>query len=77
MDFAFTDEQEELRESARAFLEEFSGSEQVRRAAESDLGYDPENVLSARIDMPDHAIAESERTAIVEQTVETCVKSRD
>ena len=42
MDFAFTEEQEELRESARGFLEEFSGSEQVRRAAESELGYDPE-----------------------------------
>jgi alkylation response protein AidB-like acyl-CoA dehydrogenase len=42
MDFAFTEEQEELRESARGFLEEFSGSEQVRVAAESELGYDPE-----------------------------------
>ena len=42
MDFAFTEEQEELRENARGFLEEFSGSEQVRRAAESELGYDPE-----------------------------------
>jgi len=42
MDFAFTEEQEELRESARGFLAEFSGSEQVRHAAESELGYDPE-----------------------------------
>jgi alkylation response protein AidB-like acyl-CoA dehydrogenase len=42
MDFAFTEEQEELRESARGFLAEFSGPEQVRHAAESELGYDPE-----------------------------------
>jgi alkylation response protein AidB-like acyl-CoA dehydrogenase len=42
MDFAFTEEQEELRESAQGFLEEFSGSEQIRRAMESELGYDPE-----------------------------------
>jgi len=42
MDFAFTEEQEELRESARGFLAEYSGSEQVRHAAESELGYDPE-----------------------------------
>ncbi|MBW2724859.1 MAG: acyl-CoA/acyl-ACP dehydrogenase [Deltaproteobacteria bacterium] len=42
MDFAFNEEQEELRSMARAFLEENSGSEQVRKAMESDLGYDPE-----------------------------------
>ena len=42
MDFAFNEEQEELRSMARAFLEENSGSEQIRAAMESELGYDPE-----------------------------------
>jgi alkylation response protein AidB-like acyl-CoA dehydrogenase len=41
MDFAFTPEQEELRETARAFLAEHSSSEQVRRAMESRDGFDP------------------------------------
>ena len=40
MNFAFTEEQLELREMARAFLAEFSGSEQVRSAMESADGYD-------------------------------------
>ncbi|MEM7412755.1 MAG: acyl-CoA dehydrogenase family protein [Myxococcota bacterium] len=40
MRFAFTEEQEELRASARAFLADHSGSEQIRAAMESDLGYD-------------------------------------
>ena len=42
MNFTFTEEQEELRSSARAFLADHSASEQVRRAMESELGYDPE-----------------------------------
>ncbi len=42
MDFRFNEEQEELRASARAFLEEESSSEQVRSASESELGWDPE-----------------------------------
>ena len=42
MDFAFDDEQEELRKQARAFLAEHSSSEQVRRAMQSELGFDPE-----------------------------------
>jgi alkylation response protein AidB-like acyl-CoA dehydrogenase len=42
MDFAFNEEQEELREIARGFLAEFSGSEQVRAAMASELGYEPE-----------------------------------
>lgn len=37
---------------------------------DTDLGYDPENVLTALLVMPEHAIAESERTAILEQTIE-------
>ncbi|HIG00418.1 MAG TPA: acyl-CoA dehydrogenase, partial [Myxococcales bacterium] len=40
MDFRFNEEQEELRASARAFLEEQSGSEQIRTAMETDLGWD-------------------------------------
>ena len=42
MNFRFTEEQEELRESARGFLADHAPPEQVRRAMESDLGYDPE-----------------------------------
>jgi len=41
MNFAFTQEQEELRAMARAFLAERSGSEQVRAAMESEHGHDP------------------------------------
>ena len=41
MNFAFTEEQLELREMARAFLAEHSGSEAVRAAMESELGWDP------------------------------------
>ena len=40
MDFRFTEEQDELREMARAFLAEVSGSEPVRSAMTSELGYD-------------------------------------
>ena len=42
MDFAFTAEQQELRATAREFLAAHSGSEQVRRAMESELGYEPQ-----------------------------------
>jgi alkylation response protein AidB-like acyl-CoA dehydrogenase len=42
MDFQFSEEQEELRSMARSFLEEASGPEQIRKAMESPLGYDPE-----------------------------------
>ncbi len=42
MNFAFNEEQEELRASARSFLADHSSSEHVRRAMESELGYDPE-----------------------------------
>jgi alkylation response protein AidB-like acyl-CoA dehydrogenase len=41
MDFQFNDEQQELRAMARAFLAEHSGSEQIREAMDSDLGYAP------------------------------------
>jgi alkylation response protein AidB-like acyl-CoA dehydrogenase len=42
MDFAFNEEQQELRSIARAFLEEHSAPEAVRQAMESELGYDPQ-----------------------------------
>jgi alkylation response protein AidB-like acyl-CoA dehydrogenase len=41
MRFAFTQEQEELRAQARAFLTEYSTGDAVRRAMESELGWDP------------------------------------
>ncbi len=40
MDFAFNEEQEELRAQARAFLADHSSPEDVRRAMESELGWD-------------------------------------
>src|SRR5262245_50712243 len=42
MHFAFTEEQEALRATARAFLAEHSTSEHVRSAMQSELGYAPE-----------------------------------
>jgi alkylation response protein AidB-like acyl-CoA dehydrogenase len=42
MRFAFTEEQEELRAQARAFLAEHSSSEAVRRAMASEAGFEPE-----------------------------------
>jgi len=41
MDFSFNEEQEYLRETARSFLQEQSGSEALRAAMESEQGYDP------------------------------------
>ncbi len=41
MDFRFTEEQEELRATARAFLAEHAKPEHVRAAMESELGHDP------------------------------------
>ena len=41
MNFAFTEEQEELRATARAFLAEHSTPTHVRAAMESELGHDP------------------------------------
>jgi alkylation response protein AidB-like acyl-CoA dehydrogenase len=42
MRFAFTEEQDELRATARAFLAERSSSERVRAAVESETGFDAE-----------------------------------
>jgi len=41
MDFAFTDEQKMIRDTAAAFLAEVSSSESVRAAMSSEKGYDP------------------------------------
>ena len=41
MNFAFTEEQEELRRSVRRFLEDKSPSAEVRRLMETTEGYDP------------------------------------
>jgi alkylation response protein AidB-like acyl-CoA dehydrogenase len=42
LDFRFNEEQDELRAMARSFLEENSNSEAIRRAMDSELGWDPE-----------------------------------
>ncbi len=42
MQFAFTEEQEQLRGAARSFLEAHSSSEAVRRAMQTDRGFDPD-----------------------------------
>jgi alkylation response protein AidB-like acyl-CoA dehydrogenase len=41
VNFAFSEEQEELRKSVRRFLEDKSSSAEVRRLMETDDGYDP------------------------------------
>ncbi|MEM9513444.1 MAG: acyl-CoA dehydrogenase family protein [Actinomycetota bacterium] len=41
MNFAFTEEQEELRKTVRAFLEAKSSEEAVREQMETEQGYDP------------------------------------
>lgn len=42
MEFAFTEEQEMIRDTAASFLAEVSDSEAVRRAMATEQGYDPE-----------------------------------
>jgi len=61
VDFAFTAEQRELREMARAFLAERSDSQQVRAAMESALGFDPQTWkrIGAELGWPAAAIPES------------------
>jgi len=60
MRFAFTEEQEALRATARAFLAEHSSSEQVRRAMQSELGFAPElwKTISAQMNWPAVCIPE-------------------
>lgn len=61
MDFAFTAEQRELREMARAFLAERSDSQQVRAAMENAPGHDPQTWkrIGAELGWPAAAIPES------------------
>ena len=61
MNFAFTEEQEALRSAARGFLADHSASEQVRRAMESELGYDPEvwKRIASELGWPAVAIPET------------------
>jgi alkylation response protein AidB-like acyl-CoA dehydrogenase len=61
VNFAFTQEQEELRSAARGFLADHSTSEQVRRAMESALGYDPEvwKRIASELGWPAVAIPEA------------------
>ena len=42
MNFAFSEEQEELRRTVRSFLEQKSPSAEVRRLMETTEGYDPD-----------------------------------
>ena len=42
MNFAFTEEQEQLREFVNQFMENYSPESKVRELMETDLGYDPE-----------------------------------
>ena len=42
MEFSFSEEQDELRRTARRFLEVASSTERVRAAMETERGYDPE-----------------------------------
>ncbi len=42
MEFAFTEEQEMIRDTAASFLAQVSDSEAVRRAMETEAGFDPE-----------------------------------
>jgi alkylation response protein AidB-like acyl-CoA dehydrogenase len=60
MRFAFTEEQEALRETARAFLAEHSSSEQVRSAMQTEAGFAPElwKQISAELGWPAVAIPE-------------------
>ena len=42
MEFAFTEEQEMIRDTTAAFLSEVSDSAAVRRAMDTEKGYEPE-----------------------------------
>jgi alkylation response protein AidB-like acyl-CoA dehydrogenase len=42
MEFAFTQEQEMIRETAAAFLQEVSDSTAIRRAMDTEIGYEPQ-----------------------------------
>ena len=60
MDFAFSEEQEMLRETVRSFLEDKAPSEKVRELMETDAGYDaaaePEHIVAETADVTPSAI---------------------
>ena len=41
MNFAFSEEQDQLRDVVRRFMEEKSSEEEVRRLMDTEVGYDP------------------------------------
>ena len=61
MQFAFSEEQNALRATARAFLAEHSASEPMRRAMQSELGYAPElwKTISAELGWPAVSVPEA------------------
>ena len=61
MRFAFSEEQEALRATARAFLAEHSASEPMRRAMQSELGHAPElwKTISAELGWPAVSVPEA------------------
>ncbi len=60
MNFAFSEEQEELRKSVRRFLEQKSDSPEVRRLMETEEGYDPDvwNQMAQQLGLQGLAIPE-------------------
>ena len=60
MNFAFSEEQEELRKSVRKFLEQKSDSPEVRRLMETEEGYDPDvwNQMAQQLGLQGLAIPE-------------------
>ena len=60
MNFAFTDEQEQLRDFVRSFLEEKSSESAVREQMDTERGFDPDvwSQMSEQMGLPALAIAE-------------------
>src|ERR1700684_2004064 len=60
VNFAFSPEQEEFRQSLRRFLADKSTSAEVRRLMETDAGYDPQvwKQLADQLGLPGLAIPE-------------------
>ena len=52
MNFAFSEEQEQLREFVRQFLENYSPETAVRELMETEAGYDTETVDDGRTARP-------------------------
>ena len=52
MNFAFSEEQDELRKSVKRFLEDKSPETEVRRLMETTEGYDPAAVSYTHLTLP-------------------------